>query len=79
MLERETPRSMTKEEQQFYRKINQNEIKQATTATFLPLTWKLLTDIIADEICVFLENERILPEKQKGCRRDSKGTGTSYR
>ena len=70
---------MTKEEQQFYRKINQNEIKQATTATFLTLTWKLLTDIIADEICVFLENERILPEKQKGCRRDSKGTGTSYR
>ena len=53
-------------------------MNQATTATFLPLTWKLLTEIIANEIYVFLENERILPEEQKGCRRYSKGTGTSY-
>ena len=27
------------------------------------------------EIYGFLENEGILPEKQKGCRRKSKGTG----
>ena len=31
--------------------------------------------IIADEICDFLENEKILPEKQKRCRRKLKGTG----
>ena len=34
--------------------------------TCLPLTWKLLTRIIADEIYGFLENEGILPEEQKG-------------
>ena len=35
---------------------------------------KLLTWIIADEIYGFLENEGILPEERKGCRRKSKGT-----
>ena len=35
---------------------------------------KLLTWIIADEIYGFLENQGILPEERKGCRRKSKGT-----
>ena len=35
---------------------------------------KLLKWIIADEIYGFLENEGILPEEQKKCRRKSKGT-----
>ena len=35
---------------------------------------KLLTWIIADEIYGFLENEGILPEERKGCRRKSKIT-----
>ena len=44
------------------------------TSTCLSLTWKLLTRVIAVEIYGFLENEGILPEEQKGCRRKSKGT-----
>ena len=32
----------------------------------LPLMWKLLTGVIADEIYVHLDQE-LLPEKQKGC------------
>ena len=52
-----------------------NEASNYRPITYLPLTWKLLTRIIADEIYGFLENEGILPEEQKGCRRKSKGTG----
>ena len=43
--------------------------------TCLSWTWKLLTRITADEIYGFLENEEILTEEKKGCRRKSKGTG----
>ena len=53
-------------------------MKQTTTnrpIACLLLTRKLLTGIIADEICGFLENEGVFPDKQKGCRRKSKGTG----
>ena len=42
--------------------------------TCLPLTWKLLTSIIADEIYEYLDSEMILPEEQKGCRRKAIGT-----
>ena len=52
-----------------------NEASNYRPITCLPLTWKLLTGTIADEIYGFLENEGILLEEQKGCRRKSKGTG----
>ena len=42
--------------------------------TCLPLMWKLLTGVIADEMYNYLEREKILPEEQKGCRRVSHGT-----
>ena len=42
--------------------------------TCLPLTWKLLTGIIADEIYEYLDSKMMLPEEQKGCRRKSRGT-----
>lgn len=42
--------------------------------TCLPLAWKLLTSNISDEIYEFLENNMLLPQEQKGCRRNSKGT-----
>ena len=42
--------------------------------TCLPLIWKLLTGLIADEVYNYLETENLLPEEQKGCRRHSKGT-----
>ena len=42
--------------------------------TCLPLMWKLLTGIISEDMYYFMENENILPEEQKGCRRKSRGT-----
>ena len=42
--------------------------------TCLPLMWKLLTGMIAEETYDYLENMKLLPEEQKGCRRKSRGT-----
>ena len=42
--------------------------------TCLPLIWKLLTGILADELYQHLESKELLPEEQKGCRRDARGT-----
>ena len=42
--------------------------------TCLPLVWKLLTGILADEIYYFLEKIMLLPEEQKTCRGKCKGT-----
>ena len=36
--------------------------------------WKLLTEVIAEEMYNYLEREKILPEEQKGCKRGSRGT-----
>ena len=40
----------------------------------LPLMWKLLAGIISEHLYSFLEEEKILPEEQKGCKRNSRGT-----
>ena len=42
--------------------------------TCLPLLWKLLTGVIADRIYAHLDQEKLLPEEQKGCRKGSRGT-----
>ena len=42
--------------------------------TCLPLMWKLLTGVIADQMYNYLETNNLLPEEQKGCRKRSKGT-----
>ena len=42
--------------------------------TCLPLVWKLSNGIVANEVYSFLEGHDLLPEEQKGCRRNSKGT-----
>ena len=42
--------------------------------TCLPLMWKLLTGVIADRICAHLDQEKLLPEEQKGSRKGSRGT-----
>ena len=34
--------------------------------TCLPLMWKLLTGVIADQIYAHLDQEKLLPEEQKG-------------
>ena len=36
--------------------------------------WKLLTGVIAYQIYVHLDQEKLLPEEQKGCRKGSRGT-----
>ena len=36
--------------------------------------WKLLTGAIADQINAHLDQEKLLPEEQKGCRKGSRGT-----
>ena len=43
--------------------------------TCLPLAWKILTGIIAEETYIFLEKRSLLPEEEKGCREGSRGTG----
>ena len=42
--------------------------------TGLPLMWKLLTGVIADEIYAHLDQEKLLPEEEKGCRKGSRRT-----
>ena len=42
--------------------------------TCLPLMWKLLTDVIADQLYAHLDQEKLLLEEQKGCRKRSRGT-----
>ena len=42
--------------------------------TFLPLLWKSLTVVIADQIYAHLDQEKLLPEEQKWCRKCSRGT-----
>ena len=42
--------------------------------TCLPLTWKLLTGVIPEKMYDYLEKEKLLAGKQKGCSRGSRGT-----
>ena len=42
--------------------------------TCLPLMSKLLTVVIADQIYTHLDQEKLLPEEQKGYRKASSGT-----
>lgn len=51
-----------------------NTVDNYRPITCLPLMWKLMTGVISEEMYNYLENERLLPEEQKGCRRKSRGT-----
>ena len=42
--------------------------------TSLPLMQKLLSAVIADQIYGHLDQQKLLPEEQKGCRKRSRGT-----
>ena len=42
--------------------------------TCLPLVWKLLIGVIAEEMYEFLDTNLLLPQEQKGCSRKSRGT-----
>ena len=40
--------------------------------TCLPLMWKSLTCVIADQVYAHLDQEKLLPEEQQGCRKGSR-------
>ena len=42
--------------------------------TCLPLMWKLLLEAIADQIYGHLDQQKLLPEEQNGCKKRSRGT-----
>ena len=42
--------------------------------TCLPSMWKLLTGVIANQIYAHLDQVKLLPEQQKGCRKGSRRT-----
>ena len=42
--------------------------------TCLPLMWKLLSGVNADQIYGHLDQQKLLPEEHKGCRKRSRGT-----
>ena len=50
------------------------EVSNFRPITCLPLMWKVLTGIISKGIYAHLDRENILPQEQKGCRKESKGT-----
>ena len=51
-----------------------NIVSNYRPITCLPLMWKLLTGIIAEEIYQHLQEKHLLPDEKKGCRRNSRGT-----
>ena len=51
-----------------------NAVANFRPITCLPLLWKLLTGILAEELYEHLEQANILPWEQKGCRKGSRGT-----
>ena len=51
-----------------------NEVSNYWLITCLPLLWKLITGIVADEIYNHLEENDLLPEEQKGYCGCSRGT-----
>ena len=53
---------------------NGNEILNFRPITCLPITWKVFTGILAEQIYGYMEREKLLSDGQKGCRRQSKGT-----
>ena len=54
--------------------IKGNAVENYLLIFCLPLMWKLLTGIISKNLYSFLEEEMILSEEQKGCKRNSTGT-----
>ena len=51
-----------------------NAVRNYRSVTCIPLIWKFLTRVIAEEMYNYLEQEKLLPEEQKKCRRGSCGT-----
>ena len=39
----------------------------------LPVMCKLLTSVLEEKVCAHLSEKNVLPDEQKGCRKDSRG------
>ena len=51
-----------------------NAVDNYRPISCLPMMWKLMTGIISDSVYKFLDENEVLPEEQKGCKRNSRGT-----
>ena len=51
-----------------------NAVNNYQSISYLTLLWKLLTGIFSEHLYSFLEEEKILPEEKKGCKRKSRGS-----
>ena len=51
-----------------------NVVSDCIPITCLPLMWKLLRGVIADQIYAHLNQEKLLPEEQKGSGKGCRGT-----
>ena len=55
-------------------KVKDNAVSSYRPITCLPLMWKLLEGVILAQIYALLDQEKLLPEEQKGCWKGSRGT-----
>ena len=55
-------------------KKGENAVGNYRPITCLNLLWKLLTGITNEEVYDYLNQQKLLPEEQKGCRRKARGT-----
>ena len=55
-----------------------NAVANYCPVTCLPLVWKLLTVMIAEEMYDYLEQEKLLPEEQRVCTRGSHRQRINY-
>ena len=51
-----------------------NAVDNYRPISCLPVMWKLMTGIISDSVYKCLDENEVLPEEQKGCKRNSRGT-----
>ena len=59
--------------------MQKDKSKGNIASNYRPITcflsmWKLLSGVIADQIYGHLDQQKLLPEEQKGCRKRSRGT-----
>ena len=51
-----------------------NAVDNYQSILCFPFMWKLMTGIIANSVCEYLEVYNLIPVEQKGCRRNIRGT-----
>lgn len=54
--------------------VNGNKVSNFIPITCLPLLWKLLSPVLAEELYRHLEENNLLPREQKDYRKGSRGT-----